>query len=171
MKKGLVLLLVLLVLSGCSAPVWETVEDIAPAVPTASMENETYTIEIGVPSSMKLLEAKDGWHIFSTDHGEFEVETRTFLASGVADAVKTLSGYSMEQLTVLETERFDLPEYQFVWLTQTEQGTRLCRADLVVDGMECYAVVCSTMETAGDLYEKDIRRTIATFGLFTDEGV
>lgn len=171
MKKIAVLLLLVLGLTGCSRQAWETVDDEMPAAPAALWMDETYTIQIGVPSDAELLVSKEGWHVFSTDNGAFELETRKFLASGLNDAVKTLSGFSLEQLTVLETRRFDLPEYQFVWVTQTEQGSRLCRADLVMDGADCYAVVCSTLEQAGDTYEEYTRQTIATFGLFTDEGV
>ena len=171
MKKIACLLLIVLLLSGCSRPAWETVEDEMPEVPAAQWLDETYTIEIGVPADTELLESKEDWKVYSTQNGEFEVETRKFLASGLGDAVKTLTGYSQEQLTIMETSRFDLPEYQFVWVTQTQQGSRLCRADLVMDGADCYAVVCSTLEQVGTAYEPQVRQAISTFGLFMDEGV
>ena len=100
-----------------------------------------------------------------------EVETRTFLTSGLDSAVSMVSGFEAEKLTILKTTRFDMPEYQFAWAAQTEQGMRLYRADLVLDGMTCYAVVCSHSEDVGTGCDTQIRQVFSSFGLFTDEGV
>ena len=100
-----------------------------------------------------------------------EVETRVFPASDMASAVKVLSGYEEDRLNILQTERFDMPEYQFAWVTQTECGQRLSRADIVIDETACYAIVCSTLEQSGNAHAEDVRQVMATFGLYTDEGV
>ena len=170
MKKLILPLLILVFLTGCSSPAWETVDD-THEVSAASWLEEAYSIEIGVPQTMSLLDACAGCSVYSNDDGSFEVETRTFLASDLDTAVQMLTGYRAGDLNILQTERFDLPEYQFAWVTQTEQGSRLCRADMVVDGMEHYAVICSTLEDAGDAYAWDVRQVISTFGLYVDEGV
>ena len=170
MKKSC-LALVFLLLSGCAAPVWETVQDEIPAVPVSSWLEEAYTVQFGVPETMELLEAREDWQVYGTGDGSFEIETRTFLASGLDSAVRTISGFNADALTVLQTSRFGLPEYQFAWVAQTDQGSRLYRADLVLDGTECYAVICSRPETAGNVYDREIRQVFASFGLFTDEEV
>lgn len=170
MKRVILLLLFLLFLTGCSSPVWETVDD-THEVTAASWLEDAYSIEIGVPQTLSLLDACDGCSVYSNDDGSFEVETRTFLASDLDTAVQMLTGYRAGELNILQTERFDLPEYQFVWVTQTEQGSRLCRADMVANGLEHYAVICSSLEDAGDAYSADVRQVISSFGLYVDEGV
>ena len=171
MKKMVFLMVLLLSLCGCSKPAWETVEDVLPPVPVGLWTEEAYVIQIDMPEETQLTEEEQTWKIYSTDQGDFEIETRTFLAASASEAVKTISGYSEEELTILQTSRFDLPEYRFAWVTQTEQGSKLCRADLVMNGTECYAVICSVNETAGNAYEDQIRYVFSTFGLSVDEEV
>lgn len=170
MKKLALLIVLCIFLTGCSSPAWETVDDTMD-IPVGSWLDQTYSINISVPQEMKLMEETDSWKIYSTDSGHMEVETRTFLASDLDTAVAMLTGFQASELNILQTERFGLPEYQFAWVTHTDRGERLCRADMVVDGMDCYAVVCSILEEAGDSYASDVRQVIATFGLYVDEGV
>lgn len=170
MKKMLLFVPIFLLLTGCSSPVWETVEDTMD-VSAASWVESGYSIDISLPQGMECLCSEPGWEIYSTANGDFEVETRAFLASDLNTAVYMLTGYEASQMNILQTERFDLPEYQFAWVTCTEQGSKLCRADMVMDGTDCYAVVCSSLENAGDLYASETRRVISAFGLYTDEGV
>ena len=171
MKKGIAMCLLLVFLTGCSSPVWETVDDVSADAATVSGTDAAYRIETSLPQGMELLGQTDGWSIYSNADGTMEVETRTFPASDIAAAVKLLSGRDPEYLNVLQTERFGLPEYQFAWVSQTECGQQLHRADLVIDGTDCYAIVCSTLEQAGNAYSDEVRQVIAAFGLYSDEGV
>lgn len=169
--KQVVCLICLLLLTGCSGPVWETVNDTIPQEPVAVWQEQVYELQVGVPEEAQLmLQSTDG-SLHSTENGELEVETRTFLASDLDHAVRILSGYSAEELTVLGTMRFSLPEYQFAWVSQTDQGARLFRADLIMDGTCCYAVICSSLEDAGDLYAFQARKVFSSFGLAADSGV
>lgn len=171
MNKGIALCLLLVFLTGCSSPVWETVDDADADAVAVSGADAVYRIETSLPQEMELLVQTDDWCVYSNADGTMEVETRTFPASDVAAAVKMLSGYDSEHLNVLQTERFGLPEYQFAWVSQTECGQRLHRADIVIDGTDCYAVICSTLEQVGNAYADEVRQVIAAFGLYTDEGV
>ena len=171
MKRLGWLLGVVLMLTGCSGPVWETVNDVVLQEQVPVWQEEAYELQLGVPEEAALLLENDVCSLYSTANGELEVETITFLASGLESAVKTVSGFSAEDLTILRTSRFDLPEYQFAWVSQTEQGARLYRADVIMDGMRCYAVVCSSLENAGDYYAFQARQVFSTFGLSGDSGV
>lgn len=170
MKKLTIVLLLLLFLTGCSTPAWETVSDSLTDQPVSWL-TDVYTIETSLPQGVELLAQTDGWSVYSNQDGTMEVETRVFPASDLTSAVKVLSGYEVDRLNILQTERFDMPEYQFAWVTQTECGQRLSRADIVIDDTNCYAVVCSTLEQSGNMYAEDVRQVIASFGLYTDEGV
>ena len=165
MKKLGMCLLLMLLLTGCSVPVWETVDDTIPAQPVAVWQDEAYEIQVGVPEGTQLLEETEGCRLYSSENGELEIQTLTFLTAGLENAVREISGFSSEALTILQTQRFSLPEYQFAWVSQTDQGARLYRADLVLDGSCCYAVVCSSLEDAGDYYAFQARQVFSTFGL------
>ena len=171
MKTVCLVCLLALLLSGCAAPVWETVEDVSPAVEAAAWQEDTYTIQLGLPEGAALLEEAGGCRLYGTGDGSLEILTETFLASGLDSAVRHLSGLSAEDLTSLRTQRFSLPEYQFVWYAQSEEGGWLCRADLVLDGLDCYAVVCRSREAGGNGLDDAIRQVFSSFGLFRDEGV
>lgn len=167
--KRMLLFAALLLLSGCSRPVWETVEDELPLVAAASWQDTAYEITLGLPEGVTLREETDAFRLYEGE--ELQVETCRFLTAGLDSAVRMVSGYEAQELTILQTTRFDLPEYQFAWASQTEQGSRLYRADLVLDGTVCYAVVCSRPESAGNTLDAGIRQVFSSFGLFTDEGV
>ena len=169
MKKLLLIVLFCLCLAGCSRTVWESVED-AEAAETASWQDETYLIQLGLPDGVSLLEERDNWKLYGTKNEELEIMTGKFLASDLDNAVQTLSGFGADRLTILEKTKFDLPEYQFAWVTQTDGGCRVCRASLVMDGTDCYAIVCSRPEEDSD-YDRQIRQVFSTFGLCIDEGV
>lgn len=173
MKKISLLMCLVLLLSGCTAaaPVWETVDDVLPAEPVASWLDEAYTIAIAVPDGAELLASTDGCRLYGTASGDYEVETSVFLASSLNSAVRRLSGYDADHLLIVETTRFSKPEYHFAWYAETEEGGRLSQADLVMDGSNCYAVVCSSLETAGNAYDDDSRQVFSSFGLYFDEGV
>ena len=172
MKRFCFLIGLVILLSGCgSRAVWETVEDPLPTTEVSSWLEEAYTIQIGVPERMDLLAEQEGCSLYSNADGSFEVETRVFLTAGLADAVQKLSGYKLEELNLLETTRFDLPEYQFSWVSQTERGLMISRADLVLEEQCCYAVICSSLESVGNDYDGQVREVLATFGLSRDETV
>lgn len=171
MKKALWFALALCCLTGCSHPAWETVEDPAEAVSSVHWIDEAYRVEISLPEGIEPVFEEKAQTLYSSQHGDFEIQTRTYLASSPDEAIQSLTGYEAQALTVLQTQRSGMPEYRFAWIAQGEQGSRVCRADLVMNGTECYAVVCSTNEDAGNAYQDQMRYVFSTFGLSADEGV
>lgn len=146
--RWLILVWCLLLLTGCGAqPVWETVEDI---IPTDGQILHTYDISLDLP--LTYLGGNDRNCLYAS--GSVEVETTSFYAVGLDEAVRQLSGFLPGQLNMIKTVRNDLPEYQFAWYSETEEGGRLFRADLVMDDTACYAVVCSAPETAEGFHEQ-----------------
>jgi len=161
-------LLLLAMLVGCSAqPVWETVEDYQPAE-AVMQQDPRYEITIGVPEQMTLVEETADTSLYESE--ELEVLTTRFQSADLNAAVRHLSGFDADRLNILQTSRFDLPEYQFAWYSQSEEGGRLYRANLVMDGMTCYAVVCSAAEEKSD-FSGQVRQVFASFGLFAPEPV
>ncbi len=169
-KKLLVFVGMLGLLTGCGAtPTWEYVQDRVMPEEVVCWQEEAYTISLGLPQDCALLKEELGRSVYGKD--DLEVEKRMFLTSGKENAIKTVSGLDASQLTVMETTRFGMPEYQFAWYQEQEQGGRLCRADLIIHDQECYAVICSSAVEAGDSHADEIRQVFSSFGLYTAEGV
>lgn len=159
--KWWMLPLSLMLLCGCAAqPVWETVDDDGNTPATI------YEMQLALPEQAVELESRSGETLYAVDG--MEITTACFAARDLDAAVRHLSGFSAERLTILQTERFDLPEYQFAWYSQSDEGGRLCRADLVMDKMQCYAVVCAAPEGQA-AFAQQCQQVFSTFGLFVPE--
>ena len=171
MRLVVVMLIFCMLFTGCgTAAVWERVEDVS-AETAGVWQQEAYVLQIGLPPTLSLTESKLGSSLYETADGSWQVQTQTFLAADLDTAVRYLSGYEADRLTILQISRFELPEYRFAWYSQTEEGGRLCRGDLVMDGTVCYAVISSTLETAGDTYTEQIQQVFSSFGLSHGEVV
>lgn len=165
--KVLVLLLSLALLAGCSAGGWETVSDDIPDEAAAVWQEEAFSIVTSLPQGAALVAEEDGLKRYRVEETGLELEERVFLSHSLDSAVRQLTGLSEDEVTVVETTRFNLPEYQFAWY-DADTG-RLARADLVMDGMTCYALVCSTPEAEGAALGQEARAAFAGFGLYYDE--
>lgn len=165
--KIFAILSAILLLSGCGlqTEVWETVED---PISVSSEAEPIYDINIGLPEAALTDTAE---HCCRYETESLQVETSSFFATDLNDAVLYLTGFEAEKLTILQTGRFGLPEYQFAWYSQTEEGGRLYRADLLMDGMTCYAVVCSYAEDAGENAWDEACGVFSAFGLSPIEAV
>ena len=168
--KWLIFVGLLAILSGCSGTAWETVDDIQPQEPVEVWQREAYAITVSLPKDAVLLRQEAGYSCYCAAETGLEVTTQVFLASDLDSALRQLTQLPADRLLVVQTTRFGLPEYQFAWYQPGEPG-QMCRADLVMDGMTCYAVICATPETAGDAMGSAVREVIATFGLYYDEQV
>lgn len=160
-------LCILLLLAACGREppaLPETVSD----VPEPPAETRLYTITVSLPPELQTeppTPAESGT-VYRHPEDRYAVETRTFLADSAESAVHQLTGYRAEELEILETTRFGLPEYRFAWYDGA-QGC-LCRADMVLDGQRCYGVIFSAPETAGDSLML-ATEVFSTFGLHYDE--
>ena len=165
--KYWILVLALALLAGCSGPVWETVDDQQPQTPVAVWQEEAFEIRTALPEGAELVEETDGLSLYRVAETGLEIEQRVFLAWDKAAAVRLLTGQEAETLTVLETTRFGLPQAQFAWYDA--DACRLCRADLILDGMTGYALVCSLPAGQGADLAGAAQPVFGSFGLYTDE--
>ena len=154
-----ILVLTAVVLSGCAAQyVWETVDDTIPAQ-TASVLESAYRLDFDVPDdALAPVFSGDGTTAsYEQTDGLYEISVQTMLSSTPDGAIRRLSGFEPEQLQILKTCRFGLPEYQFAWYQTGEEGGRLCRADVLCDGSACYALTFSVNEEAAAEYDAAAR--------------
>ena len=136
MKRMLVFALVMMLLSGCAAE--ETLETIAddPVQPVMAQPRE---IAVSLPgeASIPTMEGDTG-RMYLADDYEIYIQT---LESGDLDAtIQTVSGYSKDSLTVINTESDGIERYEFVWVSAGENGERLGRGVVLDDGSHHYVM-------------------------------
>ncbi len=160
----------LLMLSGCGAmqTAWETVDDTMPD--TVFSLREAYTISFDVPLDAADDLSDDGARrVYIGGDGGYEISAETIAAESIDTITRQLSGFSAEQLQIVTTRRFGMPEYQFAWYASGDEGGRLYRADVLMDGTYGYALVFSVSEEAGARYAQTAEQVFASFNLFYDE--
>ena len=150
MKKCAILLLISLLLAGCAAE--ETFETVADdwvqsvAAPVRDV-NLTLPEDAAAPVS-----AGEKGVLYRCGGYEIMVET---LSSGDLEAtLREVTGYSRENLTVLETREGELKRYDLIWSCLGEQGQQVARACILDDGNYHYVLtVLADAEQAGE-YEQ-----------------
>ena len=170
MKKLALLLsaaLLLGSLAGCAgAETWQTVDDEMPLEAESCLDS-AYRIVFTVPdgAAEETFASSDGCTVYTQANGDYEITSQVLLSSSMESAVRRLSGFEPERLSIIETARCGMPEYQFAWYTSGDEGGRLCRADILMDGLYCYALTFSVREGLGTAYDSTIRDVFASLSL------
>lgn len=150
MKKYALFLLVSLLLSGCGAEeTFETVADDWVQSVAAPMREITLTLPEDAAAPVS---AGEKGVLYRCGGYEIMVET---LSSGDLEAtLREVTGYSRENLTVLETREGELKRYDLIWSCLGEQGQQVARACILDDGNYHYVLtVLADAEQAGE-YEQ-----------------
>ena len=149
MKKACVLLVVVLLLSGCAAqPVFESVSDQMEA-PVMAQQRQ---LQVSLPKEAltPTLQNAEAGKLYLCDGYTLSVQT---MQAGDLDAtMRSLTGFSREQLTVMETMKHGIKRYDCVWSAAGEGGDQVARSVILDDGNYHYAVtVMADFASAGDL--------------------
>ena len=136
MKRGILFLLVLLILTGCSSATWETLGDIphqdvaAPAMQQVLLtlpEDSAEAVWSGENERMYLCE-------------DYSIHIQTLDGGNIASTVQELSGFSPKNLTIVESRCGNHQRYEFVWTAVSEEGDLISRCALLDDGNYHYAL-------------------------------
>jgi len=171
-KIGVLVLLFSLgaALCACRAePDWETVDD--PAVPVMAPASAPYIITYGVPNDAteEPLSEKNR-SLYVGQNGDYEILSEVITAATLDDALRQVSGFGEDELEIVETTRFGLPDYRFAWSSVSDEGEYVSEASLVEDGDYYYALVFSVRQGLGGQYDECAASVFASFGLYGDEG-
>ena len=149
MKKCWILLALTLFLTGCGTQeTFETISDVQDMSVMAQMQQ----LELSLPeeAAAASMENPDAGKIYLCDGYTLTVQT---MGSGDLDrTLRQLTGYSKEQLTVMETQQGSIKRYESVWSAAGEGGDQVGRTVILDDGSYHYAVtVMADFGAAGDL--------------------
>ena len=129
MKYGILLLMLTLLLCGCGAEeTWETISD--QQVEAMAQPRE---VQVTLPEEAALPAMEgEGQRLFLGE--DYEICLQTLNGGDLDRTIQTLSGYSKEDLTVMETSLDGIDRYEFVWACAGEEGDRLGRGVILSDG-------------------------------------
>lgn len=149
MKKVWIVLILVLVLTGCSAQeTFETISDLLDVSVMAQMQQ----IEVALPeeAAAPSMESPDAGRIYLCDG--YTVTVQTMDGGDLNRTLQQLTGYEKDQLTVMQTSRDGVRRYECVWYAAGEGGDQMCRAMVLDDGSFHYAVTAmAAADDAGDL--------------------
>ena len=149
MKRVWILSLIAVVLLfGCSRPVYETVGDEYVMQPPA----EKLSVSLTLPddAAEAAIHADADARLYLCDGYEVVVQT---LAVGSLDrALRSVTGFGEESLTVMKTRDVALDRYDCVWASAGEGGEQVGRLAVLDDGNYYYCVsVMADSAVAWDL--------------------
>lgn len=136
MKKGTIILLCALLLCGCgSRETGETVADVWD-VPAMAQPRE---IAVELPGELSVCTMEsDAGRLYIGDG--YEAAVQMTQGGDLDGTLRSLTGFSKKDLTVLETKAGDVRRYEFVWASQGERGDRLGRGVVLDDGNYHYCL-------------------------------
>lgn len=162
MKRSVwLILLMALLLTGCaSVPTFETIGNVY--TPENTPEPCAYTLTLPENASVQTIQGDTG-RIYFCDGYEILVET---LAAGNLDGtVRTLSGFGLRDLTVMETEEKGYRCFECVWTSAGEGGFQTARTKILDDGLWHYCLtVMAPAEMVSSLQE-DWKSLFESFAL------
>lgn len=149
MKKLLLLVLMLLMLTGCAAqPTFETVDDLPVSGQTAQAKE--LLLSLPDDAASPAMESEDGACLY--DCGEYTLTTQVLPAGNLDGTLQTITGFTGANLSHMKTKQQSLDRYDCVWTAAGEGGDTVGRAVVLDDGAYHYAVtVMADAEHAGAL--------------------
>ncbi len=147
MKKWWVLLVSLL-LFGCSAGDFETIADSYTPLPQDAQAQMVLSFDQDAQAGA--MESETQENLYFCDG--FTMTTQTLESGDLDRTLRAVTGFGRDQLTLLQQTQGDCTRYDFVWTCAGEGGDQVCRGSILDDGS--YHYVVATMaddEVAGGL--------------------
>ena len=143
MKKIVLVLIWFVLLSGCAtSQTFEQVTD--EPVQTVKPQCREVYFQLAEEPALPAMEA-DGGKIYLC--GDYDVMLQTRDAGDLNATVREVSGFSKENLTLIQTASGEIDRYEFVWSCSTEEGALIGRGTILDDGNYHY-VLSSTVSAA-----------------------
>ena len=163
MKRWMIILACLCLLTGCSAPVYETLGDVEHVSATLPQQRQ---IVLQLPQDALLLTSLNQQSLYVCD--DFEIAVQTFLGGDLDHTLRQISGFSAAQMTMMETSCGDHTRYDMVWVAAGENGDLLCRGAVIDDGLCHYTAVAMVDAALAPEVKADWNALFASFCLADD---
>lgn len=136
MKKVCIVVILALLLSGCANPALETVSDVYMTQPPA--EIRAISLELPEGAAEAVMEGGSGARLYLCDG--YELRLQTLDARSLDEALRAVTGYGEDRLTVMKTRDGAFDRYDCVWCAAGEEGEQVGRTAVLSDGSYFYCV-------------------------------
>ncbi len=164
MKKCWIILLVLVLLSGCGQPAQlETVSDVQVEQPLPRPQRVMIQLppEVYTPTLQE-----DTASLYLCDR--YSISLTTCQAGDLQQTVQTAAGFLPENLQMQQTMQQQNKRYSFTWTAASEEGIQVGRCCILDDGYYHYVLTAmASEEDSGDLQET-WREIFASFRVTED---
>lgn len=159
--KKFVLLAMVLMLTGCgAAETYETVND-EPVLATSSEPREMQ-YWLAQDPVLPAMESEAGTLYLC---GDYDVMVQTMPGGDLSRSVYQVSGFTPEELTLIQTETGEIDKYEFVWTSACESGHQIGRATLLDDGEYHYVLSATIDAELMEEYQEVWNGIFESFGL------
>lgn len=149
MKKLLLLLCAMLMLTGCSVQTFEKVEDLNDVQALATPA--TLLMDLPEEAAAPAMQGSSGTLYFC---GDYDIMVEVMPSGNLNSTFQTLTGFEREELDLMQTIRCGVDCYEGVWSAAGEAGDHVGRVLILDDGNYHYCVsVMAMAEDAGQCAE------------------
>lgn len=161
MRKVCLCLVMVLLLTGCG--VEETLETVADeAIQAVSAQPREIQVQLPEEAVLPVMESDNGKLYMCKD---FDVSLQTLDGGDLQKTIKSVSGCSIDDLTVMQTEEGGFVRSEFVWTTAGEAGEQVCRAAVVDDGSYHYVLTAMIDSDKAWAYQEIWNGMFESFGV------
>ena len=163
MKKLGILFVLLLLLTGCAGnEVFEKVEDVYAPITQTPMK-----LSVRLPDSAAVTTVSGNSGTLYVCDG-FTVAVETLQGGDLQRTVKTVTGFSLDRLTMMEREKDGIKVYRCVWSSAGEGGDQVARSLILDDGVFHYAVTVMAPAENASALEDACQEIFSSVTLRTD---
>ena len=141
MRKLWVLVVAAVMLAGCAAET--TMETVADELVLAESAMKEIAMELPGEPVLPVMRTDTGEIYICED---FEVSVETLPGGDIRRTVQMLTGFGMEDVTVMETTVGERTRYDLAWSAMGETGPEVGRAAVLCDGQYHYCLTVMTAE-------------------------
>ena len=143
MKKLWLLGITTMLLCGCAKTTMETVSDVYVTHPRG--EQRTIHLELLEDAAQFVMEGEQGTWLYLCDG--YELRLQTLYSGNLDDALRAVTGFGEDRLTVFKTRDGGYDRYDCVWSAAGEGGDQVGRTMILDDG-EYYYCVSATADSS-----------------------
>ena len=160
MKKLWIMTVLICLLAGCAGE--EIMETVADEVVMTRAEARSIRVELPEETVLPVMQTDTGRLYICRD---FEVSVQTLPGGDLERTVRSLTGFGLSGVTVMETEWEGLGRYDLAWSCAGELGPEVGRASILSDGAYHYCLTAMTAEENARSYGEIFNGMFESFSL------
>lgn len=160
MKKMSLILCAMLLLCGCAAPTFETIHDESDV--QVSAVPATLLINLPEEAAAPVMRGSSGTLYFCDN---YDIMVETIAAGNLNATLQTLTGFTGEELNIMQTVRCGVPCYEAAWSAAGEAGDQVGRVLVLDDGKFHYCVSVMTGAEDASACAKDWQQLLDSISL------